>query len=166
MITKEKFLECMKEEGKVNGFYNEYYYLSNFYAVEVTCNDFASPLSFRSSEAMFQSLKCPTRASEFVDLDPEEAKHLGRNVPLRDDWESIKIDIMRYCIKCKFDQNEILKDLLVSTGKKELVEENTWGDMQWGKVNGDGNNYLGILLMELRDEYQKEYKKIYDILDI
>ena len=34
----------------------------------------------------------------------------------------------------------------------ELVEGNTWGDRYWGVYNGQGKNWLGRLLMQVRGE--------------
>jgi predicted NAD-dependent protein-ADP-ribosyltransferase YbiA (DUF1768 family) len=33
-----------------------------------------------------------------------------------------------------------------------LIEENTWGDTFWGICKGQGENHLGRLLMQIRDE--------------
>jgi predicted NAD-dependent protein-ADP-ribosyltransferase YbiA (DUF1768 family) len=35
-----------------------------------------------------------------------------------------------------------------------LIEGNTWGDKFWGQVKGEGANYLGRLLMKVREELQ------------
>jgi len=41
---------------------------------------------------------------------------------------------------------------LLATGDQELIEGNTWGDRFWGVCDGEGQNQLGRLLMELRNE--------------
>ena len=33
-----------------------------------------------------------------------------------------------------------------------IVEGNTWGDVFWGVCNGIGENHLGNILMDVRDE--------------
>ena len=38
---------------------------------------------------------------------------------------------------------------------EELVEGNYWGDTFWGICNGEGTNWLGILLMAERAYWQK-----------
>lgn len=52
-----------------------------------------------------------------------------------------------------------LADLLVATHPKDLIEGNDWHDNYWGDCyrgdehcTGPGENMLGVLLMELRDE--------------
>lgn len=45
-----------------------------------------------------------------------------------------------------------LREKLLATGDAELVEGNTWGDRFWGVCNGVGQNWLGRLLMQVRDE--------------
>ena len=67
--------------------------------------------------------------------------------------EEVKDEIMKHCLRSKFDQNPELKAELIKTNGLHLEEANTWGDRYWGTVNGEGKNMLGKLLMELRDEY-------------
>jgi N-glycosidase YbiA len=85
---------------------------------------------------------------------PMVAARLGRSrsVPIRDDWETVKDDVMRKAIRAKFDSHPELKRLLLATGNEELVEQTTQ-DHYWGcGTSGTGRNMLGILLMELRQE--------------
>lgn len=132
----------------IKEFRDEYYYLSNFFPTNITyCG-----LSFRNNEAAFQALKCPERMAEFCDLNSSEAKRLGRHVPLRDDWEEIKDDVMYEICKAKFSQNLDLARKLISTGDAELIEGNTWGDRVWGVCGGIGENRLGKILMRVRSE--------------
>ena len=83
------------------------------------------------------------------------AKKLGRACELREDWEDIKIDVMRDILRVKFKKGSHLGRLLVGTGDIPLVEGNTWNDVFWGVCNGSGENWLGRLLMEIRSELQK-----------
>ena len=66
---------------------------------------------------------------------------------------------MKDIVREKFKQNDdLMRMLLIDTGNEELVEGNYWGDSFWGvdlKTN-EGENHLGIILMELRDEFRKE----------
>jgi ribA/ribD-fused uncharacterized protein len=84
------------------------------------------------------------------------AKRIGRKVTLRHDWEKVKIEIMRGLLVQKFSQDEMLREMLLSTGDWELIEGNTCGDKFWGAVleNGKwvGRNELGKLLMSVRSE--------------
>jgi ribA/ribD-fused uncharacterized protein len=70
-------------------------------------------------------------------------------------WAQIKFDRMRGVLHAKFTQNSDLADLLISTGKSRLVEAGTVNNAVnrlWGEVDGKGENMLGVMLMELREE--------------
>ena len=81
-----------------------------------------------------------------------EAKRLGQQVKLREDWEERKVEIMYRILHAKFNQHDDLKEKLLATGDAELIEGNTWGDTFWGICDGKGENKLGKLLMLLREE--------------
>lgn len=85
---------------------------------------------------------------------PMDAKIQGqdRNKPLRKDWESVKTNVMKKALSAKFSQHPTLRNLLIATENAYLVEH-TKNDSYWGNGgNGKGQNMLGILLMELREE--------------
>ena len=135
----------------INSFKGKYYFLSNFYSAPVTYDG----LTFQNNEAAFQAAKCinPELRKQFINLNPSEAKRSGRRVKLRSDWEQVKVGIMRDICKAKFEQNENLRQQLIATGSEPLEEGNTWGDRIWGTVDGVGQNHLGKILMEIRNEY-------------
>lgn len=88
---------------------------------------------------------------------PGKAKKLGRSCLMVQDWEDIKVDVMRSCLLAKFS-NPYLFKLLINTGDTQLIEGNTWNDTFWGAVamSGykqlyQGANVLGQLLMKIRD---------------
>jgi hypothetical protein len=58
---------------------------------------------------------------------------------------------MTEIIRLKF-QNPGLKAKLLATGNQELIEGNTWGDCYWGVCEGNGQNHLGKILMQVREE--------------
>ncbi|MDP2431830.1 MAG: NADAR family protein [Pseudomonadota bacterium] len=71
------------------------------------------------------------------------------------DWSRTKFDRMRDVLRAKFTQHEDLKELLLSTGDARLVEVGRTDNLinrTWGEVNGKGQNMLGMLLMEVREE--------------
>lgn len=69
---------------------------------------------------------------------------------VREDWDDRKMPLMAELLLQKFQHPE-LKELLLRTGDKYLVEGNTWQDTLWGVCEGRGRNLLGLLLMEIRD---------------
>jgi hypothetical protein len=73
-------------------------------------------------------------------------------VILRADWEDIRLEVMLNLLRQKFAPGSELRTKLETTTPHELVEGNTWGDTFWGVCNGVGQNNLGRLLMQVRDE--------------
>lgn len=134
----------------INEFKGKYYFLSNFYPAPVMYEG----LLYQNNEAAFQSAKVKDldRRKQFCKIDPSTAKKKGRNVPLRNDWEDIKDEVMYQCVKDKFTRNQDLAQKLINTGNEELVEGNTWNDIYWGVCRGRGKNVLGKILMRVRDE--------------
>lgn len=130
--------------------------LSNFWYAFVTYDGD----TYQTNEHAFQAAKAIHKehrdAIRMAD-GPGEAKRMGKQVPMRKDWEDVKIGVMRDLIRQKFsDLNPELVQLLLGTGSAILVEGNTWGDVFWGVCNGNGRNELGKLLMERRDELFNE----------
>jgi predicted NAD-dependent protein-ADP-ribosyltransferase YbiA (DUF1768 family) len=85
---------------------------------------------------------------------PSQAKWEGRKIPIRKDWEDVKLDVMESLLRVKFADLE-LKQLLLATGTAKLIEGNFWGDTYWGVCAGIGRNNLGKLLMKIRDELRE-----------
>jgi ribA/ribD-fused uncharacterized protein len=84
-------------------------------------------------------------------------KHLRRP-----DWDEVKVGIMREILRAKAEQHLYVRRKLLATGNRELVE-NSWRDDFWGwGENKDGQNMLGKLWMELRDELQSRINRHID----
>ncbi|KAG7970346.1 hypothetical protein I3843_07G079400 [Carya illinoinensis] len=93
---------------------------------------------------------------------PEEAARIGRSMQrqqchlVRSDWDTVKIDVMYRALKCKFSVYPHLNSMLLSTAGSVLVEASPH-DLFWGGGrDGEGLNYLGRLLMQLRSEFLGE----------
>jgi len=130
-------------------FQGEYRWLSNFWE----CPVFIDGLLYKSSEAAFQAYKTiylPDR-QRFTQMAAGESKRAGRTVDLREDWEEVKVAIMYRILMCKFTQNLELLDKLLDTNNEFLIEGNNWRDKFWGVCNDEGQNWLGRLLMAVRD---------------
>lgn len=134
----------------IDKFRGKYFFLSNFYVAPVSYGG----LTYQNNEAAFQAAKTKSKEEKekFVDLLAAEAKKMGRQVELREDWEEVKTDVMHDICMAKFTQNLLLKEKLLATGTEKLVEGNNHGDKIWGCVNGEGENRLGKILMQVREE--------------
>lgn len=81
-----------------------------------------------------------------------QAKKLACKAPIRADWDDLKLEVMRRILVAKFTQNPEFYTLLMDTRGVELIEYALWGDRYWGvDRDGKGQNWLGRLLMSLRD---------------
>lgn len=132
----------------VNGVHTE---LSNFHVSETVIDG----KTYQTLEHWFQCMKTvDVTAREDIRLaaTPGQAKRLGRKCALRGDWEAVKISVMRKGLLHKFDIGTSFGSYLLQTGDAFLIEGNTWGDRFWGQVNGEGQNWLGHLLMARRAE--------------
>ena len=133
---------------------------SNFYMTNVDYDG----LHFTNSEAAFQAQKCVDEniKKTFQQKSPSDAKISGRRVRLRPDWEDVKYNVMVEVCYAKFNQNPGLKEILLSTGDEEIIENTTgWHDNTWGNCecvrckNIIGKNLLGKALMEVREKLRK-----------
>lgn len=141
-------------KNRIESFSGTYRFLSNFWMVEVMLYD----VMYKSVEHAYQAAKSVDEAYKKAIQEaptPGEAKRLGKKAPLRPDWEQVKIDFMRYLVSYKFTMHHDLGKKLLATGHKELVEGNTWGDKFWGVCNGEGQNWLGRILMETRERLRQ-----------
>ena len=108
-------------------------------------------------EHAFQAAKATNRrARERIRTagGPGMAKMIGKDPALtrrRRDWERVRFAVMRTALEVKFSTHPDLLALLRSTGDRLIEEGNTWDDRVWGVVNGTGQNWLGRMLMDIRD---------------
>jgi ribA/ribD-fused uncharacterized protein len=144
---------------KIATFKGEYEFLSNF-----------SPHGFSDGKRYWPTVEHYYQAMKTADLDEQErirllptpgaAKRAGRKVTIIPEWDKVfsdsprpfKVRIMKMALNSKFNQNPDLWRKLLETGDAVLEEGNWWGDTFWGVCRGVGENWLGLLLMELRDE--------------
>jgi ribA/ribD-fused uncharacterized protein len=130
--------------------------------------EFGAFSNFSSHGFEFENLYYPTvehfyQSQKFEDRvyaeqvrkanSPKEASELGksRDHKLKEDWEEMKIDVMRKGVLRKFETHETLKTLLLSTNDKLLIENSPY-DNFWGiGRTGEGVNQLGTILMIVRE---------------
>jgi len=158
----------------INEFTGKYNFLSNFYPVPID----TGRRTYASVEHYYQAMK--SMPGEIIEVKennvlvkktarqwvseaktPGEAKKRGKKVPLRSDWEIIKIPVMKWGLRRKFTQAEMAAKLL-DTKNKILIEGNWWHDNFWGNCtcskcqNPHGKNNLGELLMMIRNEVKNQ----------
>jgi len=146
-----------------------YFELSNMYhKMPIRIGEYV----FNSSEALYQACKYPKE----LEILPKTSKTTIANVrerilkaktPMqakmtqkcavdyaRANWDSIKDDVMLSVLVLKLNQHEKFKSVLLSTLDKPIVEQSRkdtyWGAIDKGKYL-EGENRLGLLLMQLRD---------------
>lgn len=134
----------------IDKFQGEYRFLSNFYPCTIHYEDKVWP----SAEHAYQAAK--TRDTVMQEKirhakTPGEAKRLGQQVTMVTNWEDIKLDVMGVIVYLKFSQNLELGRKLLTTYPSTLVEGNHWNDTYWGVCRGVGTNYLGRILMRVRE---------------
>ena len=145
----------LQEHEDIYGFKNEYRWLSNFYKLQEPIDLYGCV--FYYTENLYQVFKC-NKADDFIlmaSLTPGEAKRFGKRVELNPDFEANKLSIMKQILDIKFRQ-EYFKRRLLATGNCLIFEENSWKDFFWGCQNGIGENHLGKIIMEIREELKKE----------
>ena len=135
------------------GFENEFKFLSNFEGPAVMFEGVRYPkveYAFQAAKTLHLAYREKIRLAR----TPGIAKRLGgkrSSIVLRDDWEEIKIEVMRDLLIQKFAQTPY-REMLLATGDAYLEETNYWKDTFWGVCDGVGQNHLGKLLMQIRSD--------------
>lgn len=126
-----------------------------------------------SSEHFYQAMRYPTHPEiqfEIISQDNAmKAKMVSnkyKSSMTRPDWDKIQIKIMRWALEIKLAQNwDKFSSILEETENKPIVEYATdnkiWGAKPVDKEMLTGVNALGRLLMELREKYVQNSKRIY-----
>lgn len=144
----------------ISKFRGNYAFLSNYYPCKIIYNG----LQYSTTEHAYQSAK----SISFTDHErirnkktPHESKIEGNKIVVREDWDKVKFSIMKEVLIEKFKRPDLAERLL-NTGDRILVEGNWWHDNIWGScecetcIKIEGKNWLGKLLMEVREEIRKE----------
>lgn len=144
--------------------------LSQWYPCKFTVNG----IHYNSAEQFMMAEKArimgdeETRKKILASTDPKEIKALGREVRNFDEsiWQNYRMEIVIAGNLHKFMDNEDLREFLLSTGDKILVEASPY-DTVWGigmkEDDPDcrnprlwkGENLLGFALMDVREKFSK-----------
>jgi type I restriction enzyme S subunit len=116
----------------------------------------------RTSEALYQALRFPhlpdVQRLIIDQASPMAAKMKSKphRANSRPDWDSVRVALMRWCVRVKLANNlPRFGALLRESGDRPIVEDSHKDDF-WGARRGAdgglvGRNVLGRLLMETRD---------------
>jgi len=144
-------------DAAITLFRRPYSFLSNFRRSPVVYEGVAYPTVEHAYQAG-KTLDTNWREKVLAMRRADYAKQLSkrRAFPVRADWDQVKIGVMLGLLRQKFSDPKRASQLL-GTGKRELIEGNWWGDQFWGMCQSDegewqGENHLGHLLMQVRDE--------------
>ena len=157
----------------ITKFQGRWFFLSNFYPCEIEHKGIKYP----SVEHYYVAMKVTEiqllngvhyTAGDFRELIckiklPADVKKIGQRLKVRKDWDEKRLGFMEYAIKEKF-KNDELANLLLQTGNMPIVEGNWWHDNFWGscscpKCGNNGDNNLGRLLMETREQLRQQNVK-------
>ena len=124
-------------------------------------------IDIRTSEALYQACRFPhlpaVQRLIIEQRSPMTAKMKSRkhHQDSRQDWDWVRVKIMRWCLRVKLIQNwDAFSELLLETGDQSIVEQSRkddfWGAKPIDKHTLVGVNALGRLLMGLREEVKNE----------
>lgn len=140
---------------------DEYGCFSNFSHHEI----FLDGMIWKTAEHYFQSRKFSDPAIIIKIQSAETANiaaNIGRdkNLEIKKNWEDVKVEFMRKVILAKSEQHEDIRQKLIQTGNKEIIEDSPY-DNYWGiGMDGTGLNMLGKIWMETREKLlKKDYSK-------
>lgn len=143
-----------KQQATIDSFRGDFGFLSNFFESSIWIDG----VQYKTVEHAYQAAKAHDEVTKKMIREaktPAIAKKLGYSCQLPPDWEDRKVEVMRRLVREKF-KNPLLRAMLLVTEDAELVEGNTWNDRFWGVCRGVGHNWLGRILMEIREECKKE----------
>lgn len=142
--------------NKIAGFTGGYRFLSNFYPATVEMGGVFYPTLEHAYQAAKTALPKEREAIRKA-ATPALAKRLGKSLTIRPNWEEKKLEFMLILLRRKFKNSSTkLGDWLLATGDAYLEETNYWGDTFWGVCRGVGENHLGKILMQVREELRNE----------
>ena len=148
----------------IHEYIEQVYCLDNFSAFCVEIDG----VKYKTAEHAFQSIKFLETAPEVAEKiknsnSPFDARSLAHEFkPLRrKDWSSVKYDLMEKILFEKTLQNNYVKEKLLATENKTIIEDcGEDNDKDWGcGLDGTGENNLGKIWMRIRDKIRLKSSK-------
>lgn len=138
---------------------HDFYVFSNFAAFAIEWNGRLYPTSehaYHSEKFEDDALKERIRNSRSAH-NALKLAHANKD-KYRADWDNVKSGVMKEILRIKAMQHPYVMKKLLESGERVLVED-SWRDSYWGwGPNQDGENHLGKLWMELREEFKHDAK--------
>jgi ribA/ribD-fused uncharacterized protein len=143
------------------------YVLSNFYYCDLTIDG----EKFNTSEKAYQVLKAKFHGDSKIEEElmkthfVSQVKKISEKIKVKPEWIDHRVDVMRKVLRAKADNCTTYRKKLLNC--KGLIVEAIKGDLFWSagldendlrnmpKDKWPGQNVLGQLHMELRDEIQE-----------
>lgn len=150
-------------------FVGDYKFLSNFEILKNTIS--FENMYYSSVQNAYVAAKTnnPSTRRRISEMNPWQAKWFGKrifkeNLSVNPEWnDDFRIWLMEELIFQKFSLNVDLKEKLIETGDRKIIEGNNWHDNFFGvclcgkcsedkKRPAEQHNHLGIILMDVRDK--------------
>ena len=146
--------ETVEDRPILRGFFGRSAWLGNSYPVGFRIGG----MTWKSVDHFVfanRAIKEGDREAVRLAETPVGARNVSKEIRWRPDWKEADAENMEAAVEAKFMQNVDLGRRLLCTRDTELIHENRWGDKLWGICNGEGENLLGKLLMEIREKLEK-----------
>lgn len=142
-------------ESQIFFYEHEYYVFSNFSAFMIQWKGKLYPTSehaYHSEKFIDEGLKEQIRNASSAH-GALKLSHQHRDKYLNN-WDQIKVSVMKDILREKVVQHPYVLKKLLDSGNRTLIED-SWRDSYWGwGPDKKGDNHLGKIWMELREEFR------------
>ena len=148
------FLIQKQKLDRIDNFNGYFDFLNN----EYSCQVFFDGLLFKSVTYAYQAARSTQRhIREKISLadTPVELYEIATKIEDPENWNSNRVRMMEAIVRDKFRRNKDLRERLKATGERELYNtfsDATTSNLFWGIVEGKGQNQLGRLLEQIRND--------------
>ncbi len=141
----------------ITAFNGQFAFLSNTYPCYVKAADL-EPFASVEHAYQYEKFLGGWKTQEPIRKQIKEARTLAQaiRIAMRNydlvpaEFQDKRIEVMRRLLAQKFRAGSLLAEMLRDTGNMKLI--NTGTDPFWGVVDVKSENWLGVLLMEIRRE--------------
>ncbi len=149
----------------IDSFTGDFAFLDNSYPCDVLFDG----LRYPSAEHAYQASKTDDPNKKLIVanlLDGATARSYGKSrLKITTEFTLVRLSIMRRILEAKFFDNISLAKMLIETMDSVLCYPARGNDLYWGCRNRgkNGDNKLGLLLMEIRAQMQQAVQRQKDI---